>query len=239
MKYNNLLVLQGNRIWDVFVSHHMYINEKYNAFSRMYVKSDRDRFVKKFFGHLVGKYFAIIDKTYYGHVNSDGTGFCSHNPISVYSVEYHDQRLGSGLYHEVKKPYKKFIKVTNVEAVNTLCGTGYIAIHSIDYIGRPETYVLDSHTLHCIQWREINQIQFDDISAAFSDDRDAEEYSCEVKSLVGETIDPDDRRRRIKSHIETTSVTVCAIDRESACEKIRENCGPAGVITSGVEKVVH
>lgn len=169
MKYEMIPSKTVKRLWDAFTDLPMANNEHYMSFrtQNQYWYTDRDRLVGRLLAKYTDRYIVLIDRTILGYTMDGFLSQC--DPVSIYDPHPHE-------YHYGGKPLiatsRKYLHITHFSAVNTMYGSGYIAMATQDHLGQPFPVRLDYETLRQLQFREITKEEFDSISELFSDDRE-------------------------------------------------------------------
>ena len=211
MKYDMIPKETVKRICDTFYNHSASVNEKYNKLlseeGTQYSKSDRDRFVERFFKKYIGTYFAMIDKNIYAIKFNNCFSWIK--PYSIFSCKQQDYIQGDYLY----RTSKIYLYIQGFMAINEMYGIGYIKMMCIDIFGKQVDVKLDYDTLSKLQFMKIDKKEFDKLSRLFKDDR--EDRPFKVTRYLNEKEMKQRKPKRITSEI----ITVMAKDAEEAYKK--------------------
>jgi len=169
MKYEMIPSKTVKRLWDAFTDLAMANNEHYMSFrtQNRYWYTDRDRLVGRLLAKYTDKYIVLIDRTILGYTMDGFLSQC--DPVSIYDPHPHEYHYGG---EPLIATSRKYLHITHFSAVNTMYGSGYIAMATQDHLGQSFPVRLDYESLRQLQFREITREEFDSISELFSDDRE-------------------------------------------------------------------
>lgn len=237
MVYKELTLKEARRVMDAFYAHHAYINEDYKKFSNPddedYSITDQERFVNRLFGKYVGKYYALIDKVYWGR--------CSENHIfsaeaqSIYDAYYKPHNIMAD-FKDIVIPRKTYLFVSGISAINQYDGPGYICVYAMDEHGTNRRIKLD---LYHMQWAEISKDEYGQVARLFADDRSEVGYACKRWLSPQELKDQGLYPNKKSASIPTVEVDVCMVakDRNDAVDKVWKAYGNNTFLCTDMERV--
>lgn len=213
MKYETIKRDVSNRIFGKFYGHSDCVNEKYRSIRADHelTDSDRDRFVRRFFKRFEKKYIVMIDREVIGYTKYNFITCCQ--PKSVYARRDDDMPIGE----PVLRISRKYLAILGFRAVNEMYGRGYVEMSCIDHLGNSVCLRLDEYNLSDIQFYEISEDMFGEVSAMFSDDRETVPFKV-TRYLTYQEM--KDKKIKWKDKPVEESVTVMAKDLHEAAKMV-------------------
>lgn len=197
MKYDMLKLNDVQRVLDTFYAHKSCINERLSK-DGDYI-SDRDRFVKKFFGKYAQRYIVLMDREVVAYRFKNGFMVCE--PVSIYSKGFDCCPAGAT---PVYRNTKKFLHVEGFSAVNSMRGTDYIEMNCCDMVGNSLKFKIDHNNLMRMQFKEILKSEFEMWAMLFRDDREPIPFN--VTRFVEVEVTNNRKRKRTEFKKEVTRV---------------------------------
>lgn len=237
MVYKELTLKEARRVMDAFYAHHAYLNEEYKKFSNPddedYSITDRERFVNRLFGKYVGKYFALIDKVYWGRTTTNHVFVAEEQ--SIYDAKF-KEHYAMADFKDIIIPRKTYLFVSSISAVNQYEGPGYICVYAMDEHGTNRRIKLD---LHHMQWVEISKDEYEQLARLFADDRSEVGYACKRWLSPQELKDKGLYSNKKSASLPTVDVDVCmaAKDRDEAIDKVWKKYGNNTFLSSDMERM--
>lgn len=238
MMYKELTLKEARRVMDAFYAHHAYLNEEYKKFSNHdddedYSITDRERFVNRLFGKYVGKYYALIDKVYWGRASTNHVFMAEEQ--SIYDAKFKEPYAMVD-FKDIVIPRKTYLFVSSISAVNQYEGPGYICVYATDEHGTSRRIKLD---LHHMQWVEISKDEYEQVARLFADDRSEVGYACKRWLSPQELKDKGLYPKKKSASLPTVDVDVCIVakDRDDAVDKVWKKYGNNTFLSSDMERV--